>query len=491
MFGLLATACGGQGSTPEAIPFSDDGADTTTVSEPTATTPPPADTPVEPARTSAPADELRLGIIGGFEPDPALVSVVVPSEVIVADLLHDGLTTWDGLSGTWAHGLASDVTTSEDGRTWRFRLRTGATFSNGSPVEAADAARSIQRVIDGGGTAAAALADVRSVTAVGSDVVKFELGRPNASLPAVLASPVFGVLPGGNPDASVTSGPFVVSASTDEVVTLRPTGAAVTSVTAIHLHLSEDRADAVTNFEGGVVDLVVGAAGTGTDATEQRPAAVQVHYAINTQSAALESLEARVALAAALDADALTAEVFGPSATALGLTDPAATAGVDGKWPSDVGTIFVDYPESADPREAELAEAIVAQLQAAGIDAEDRAHSIDDLVSLVAAGEHHLVRTGWVGLAPDPQSRLAPYVSGGPENLAGLSDPAFDLLFNSARQSGDQETWSKAAAALDEAVAFVPIAKLTIPVYASDDVVGLQLRPDGTFPIETIAVRRG
>lgn len=70
------------------------------------------------------------------------------SGVDVVNNVYDGLLELDPENnGTIIPGLAESWSVAEDGLTYSFKIRAGATFSSGNPVRAEDAAWSLQRVV--------------------------------------------------------------------------------------------------------------------------------------------------------------------------------------------------------------------------------------------------------------------------------------------------------------------------------------------------------
>ena len=88
--------------------------------------------------------ELRIGIVEPMSADPATVNPTHAIDVLAADLLYDGLTSYDAVSGLAVPELAESWDTA-DGITWTFHLAE-RTFSDGSPVTAAAVVASLERV---------------------------------------------------------------------------------------------------------------------------------------------------------------------------------------------------------------------------------------------------------------------------------------------------------------------------------------------------------
>ena len=99
-----------------------------------------------------------------------------------------------------------------DQQHWDFTLRKGAVFANRRPVTSADVKYSLERVARKGSTSPVALQlepvtgfrafnvdgtapGLAGIVAPAPNVVHIDLDQPLSSLPAVLGSPVFGIVP--------------------------------------------------------------------------------------------------------------------------------------------------------------------------------------------------------------------------------------------------------------------------------------------------------
>lgn len=119
--------------------------------------------------------------------------------------------------GKQTAGLAASWSASEDGLTWRFRLREAARFHDGSPVTAAIVADTLRKVHGGAGVFSQV--PVAGIEPDGHDVV-IRLSKPFAALPAylvnfttiILAPSSFG--PSGKVERIVGSGPYRVKSLT-------------------------------------------------------------------------------------------------------------------------------------------------------------------------------------------------------------------------------------------------------------------------------------
>jgi peptide/nickel transport system substrate-binding protein len=111
--------------------------------------------------------------------------------------------------------LATAWTMGEDGLTWHFTLRTGATFHDGTPLTAAHAVAALQRAMANPGPLATA--PIASIEADGAHRVVIRTRTPLAALPAFLAHSSTQVLAPASFDADgavrqvIGSGPYRIS----------------------------------------------------------------------------------------------------------------------------------------------------------------------------------------------------------------------------------------------------------------------------------------
>ncbi len=171
---------------------------------------------------------VRIAMSSPETLDPAVAGDAGSAAVIAQ--LFEGLTSIDG-SLTPRPALASGWTFGDDNRTVSFTLRDGLTFSDGTPLTAADVARSWLRVLDPAAPSplAALLYDVIGARAYATGastdpasvgfqaagrVFEVHLTRPAGDFPAIAASPSLAVVPPGvgrDPAALEPGAGFVAS----------------------------------------------------------------------------------------------------------------------------------------------------------------------------------------------------------------------------------------------------------------------------------------
>ncbi len=109
------------------------------------------------------------------------------ANMLLSSLVYQGLFELDNTFT--AHGvLCSEALVSEDGSTWSFTLGDH-TFSDGSPVTAADVISSLElaRTSD---MYSSRLSDIHRITAAENNLVVITLSRPNGAFPCLLDIPI-------------------------------------------------------------------------------------------------------------------------------------------------------------------------------------------------------------------------------------------------------------------------------------------------------------
>ena len=436
-----------------------------------------------PGPTAQTGPTLRVALAAPPVFDPVLASLVEPADMAVLDLVYDGLTSWDPQRNTWVPALAVSAEAAPDGLTWQFVLGD-ATFTDGTSLDATHVVRSLERVRENGLTVPAARLDpVAEIVALDARTVEVVLHEPYAELPALLSSPVFGIVPDGTLDGTNGSGPFagpggtLVHRSDDLAVELTD-------------HGSEDAA--VRAFDRGDADLAFVSAAYEGATSLTVPSTVEVHFALRVTSPALDTVEERRAVVDAVSRTAVAAGAFGAGAGAVGGLVPdalACAAPCGGGQPDDdlvIEPLRIGYVADPAGREQVLAQLVADELASVGVTAEPVGASLDAFVGGVTAGDYDLIRTGWVGLHPSADSQLAPYRSTSADNVSGHASATFDELMATARASGATSAYDEARQELEDAAVVLPIARLRIRALVSDRVVAITVRHDGSIDLESL-----
>lgn len=482
---------------------------------------------------------LRLGVVELDTLDPAAAGVTEHSEMIAADLLYDGLTVYDPGSETVEPALA-EWSANDDLTVWTFTLRDGATFTDGSAIEASDVKASLERVAapDSGSLAGLRLDVIDGyrrfvegeedglvgVKAEDERTLVIETREPYAPLPELLASPAFGVLPageGGLPegffDAPVGSGPVSFEEEVDGVAVLQARdGLGVDRVELVRFDTIGKSFEA---FEDGDVDWSLVPAEQAAGAVEEygsdavSPFHAVLFYGINVGNPTYADRDFREALVRAVDREAV-AEVFGDYTSGRVLNgllpegveghrvdacaeacahDPDAARALleeafgDGERP----TVRLDYFEGE--REQAMAESIKADLEEVGLEVRLRPRPAAEYDRFVVSSDQEVFLFGWPGLVTSADPYLAPlFMTDSADNVTAFGSDAIDAGIAAARGTADPEDRAEAYRGIESAILgqspVIPLVQFDTAAVVSDRVAGFTPRIDGTFVVEQVEV---
>ena len=173
---------------------------------------------------SAPIEVLWNAI---YDPTPG---TYMTGDVWIAALLFRGLVTLDAELNV-VPDLAEQFTVASDGLTYRFRLRTDATWSDGVPVTAEDFAYTFRRMRDENVASSGLLKPIETAVATDRLTLEIHLRAASSLFLHLLAMPYAFAWPKHSCEALgdgwrdpvnlVGSGPFVLAELGDEQATLR------------------------------------------------------------------------------------------------------------------------------------------------------------------------------------------------------------------------------------------------------------------------------
>ncbi|WP_416356192.1 ABC transporter substrate-binding protein [Aureimonas phyllosphaerae] len=228
-------------------------------------------------------------------------------------------------------GLAERWSVEPDARRWRFRIRDGASFHDGSRCDAQAVAQSLQRMAreDKGYTLGAPAVwrqylGNAAITGDGLDL-SIDLAEPMADLLDVLvqgfiASPdCLPKMDAGDIAAIVGTGPYRVEAVSNGSVRLRPVaGAGLPPLVFQAMPDARARAAALREGKADVATNLPYAADLGTETTRVETLnPVAIIFLMNAARGPLRDARLRRALSLALDRDALVRDVMDAGATPL------------------------------------------------------------------------------------------------------------------------------------------------------------------------------
>lgn len=401
----------------------------------------------------------------------------------LSGLLWEGLFTMD--QSFEPHPLlCQSYAVSEDGLTWTFTLRSGVTFSDGSPLTAAEVAASLELARGSGSRFQQRLSGITGVEA-GEGFVTVTLSAPNGALPALLDVPIVK----GEGDVPLGTGPYVLeSLGSAARLTARSGWWQEKSLPApsISLLAVHEADDLLYTFSTGDVSLVAadltgtGALGfTGDNQIVDYPTSSMVFLGYNCASGPCANSSLRRALDRGLDRNTVAAALYSRHAQAAELpVSPAsllwdearaeersyspqameellAQAGYEknseGVWSSGRRTLSLTMVVSTgNTFRLSAAEYLASELTKAGIQVELQKLSWEEYLAALTAGDFDLyVGETLLTAAFDLSPLLQP---GGTLNYGRYQSAQTSALL-SAYQAAFGEARTAAAGALWDALA--------------------------------------
>lgn len=362
------------------------------------------------------------------------------SEHAVVNALHLGLAAYDE-QGALVPGLAENWVISDNGRFYTFTLKPGLTWSDGRTLDAEDVVAGIKRALNPTQatpfvaklfaiTNAQAFHDgtlepnqILGVAAPDSRTVTISLVRRNSDFLDVLAHPVAMPAPASNPDAvsdgRLSSGPFVVEAHKNDAVvllarndTVRLKFRVLESIDQAWFKSSEVDAFVTSSFPF----VVAPNTGVSNVNVEFDGGDALYAYVVNTTKAPLDTLEARHALAMAINRTEMLERV------------PVARASVATRFvPPSATTYEQPYRTPFAELTFEEREAVAAALLS------EQGYGIENRFTVrlrVPAGDVHsdiaeVVSEMWARSGIDTEIIIAPM----PDHWQALSAGDFDVAF--------------------------------------------------------------
>ena len=446
---------------------------------------------------------------------------------------------------------ASSWKTSTDGKTWTFAIAPGLKFSDGTPLDARAVKFNFDRWRDsknayrgnfpfgyyasmfGGFDAKSAIA---SVDAPSASSFVIHMRAPSAPLLHNLAMPSFAI---GSPTAiakgaeafnqlPVGSGPYVVAEWThDDHITLtaNPSYAGVKpAYTTVIVRDIPDQSTSVLSMKKGDIDMLTDPRpddakdlGATAGISIYHPPSNNVSYlAMNVEKKPFDSALVRQAVAYAIDTNALVKSFYSEGATIANNWTPVGMMGANPAvraYPHDVakakallaqagvGRFATElyYPTSPRPYMPEpqrIAEAIQANLKAAGIDVTLEPFEFGVFLTKVRNGEHPMCLIGWTGDNGDPDNFMYALldqdsaVKGQAQNYSFWRDPDFHKLMLAGQQTVDEgkraKIYAAANAMIHDRVPAIPLVHSVVSFAAKSTIGGVTASPDTTFNFITM-----
>ena len=354
------------------------------------------------------------------------------ASVRVQDFLHRGLLKLDAsfnvegdLAENWEH---------PGPLMWRFRLRQGVTFSDGSQVTAEDVAATLRAVIDPAlvSPLKASFAAIDHIDVMDDYNLSIHLSRVDASL---LARLNLGILPASiagaphNAHHTTGCGAYQLVAWKEGGMTLERRGE-TGPVARIHFTSVKDPVTRVLKLTRGELDFVQNdlpphllpyIRDQKQLTIQTRPSTTFSYIGLNLQDEMLDDVRVRKALALALDREKLKSALFSDlpvlaetvltashwassqlPAFAFNLNEAEQLLDAAGLPRDEDGIRFtLNYRTSTDPTRLRLATAVAAMWEKAGIKISIESLEWGGFYARIKRGDFQVFSLSWVGIA-DP-----------------------------------------------------------------------------------------
>jgi oligopeptide transport system substrate-binding protein len=439
----------------------------------------------------------------GNNGDPESLDPHKTSTVAEANILRDmfmGLTMHDA-KASLIPGAAESWTVSEDGKTFTFKMRPGALWSDGTPVTAQDFVYSWQRVVTPETAAEYAymltpIVNAEAITAgekpatelgvraIDDMTLEVTLNAPTPYFLEMLTHQATYPVQKANVEALgadftkagnlVSNGAYTLAAfvPNDKLTLVKNPkfhDAANVAIDEVNFYPTEDRSTAIKRFEAGELDMnddfpteqLADIKAKFGEQVKVGPYLGTYYYAFKIVSEPWNEAKLRHAISMAIDRDYLAEKVWqntmlpaysfvppGIEGYAAAATDYAEMSQIDREDAAVAILTELGYgPDNPLPMEIRFntsenhtntAVAIQEQLKPLGIEVSMiNTDAPTHWSFLEQHGDFDIARAGWIADYKDPENFLALCKTGAGNNYSEYSNPAYDDLLAQAAASSD------------------------------------------------------
>ena len=420
------------------------------------------------------------------------VAAVSPEDIAPTYELYDTLYRLSDDGQTLEPSLATAApTSSQDGTGWTIDLRTDATFTDGSPVTAADVKFSLDRARKANGAFSFLLGAIASVAAPDDHTVVIKTAEPSATLVPALGSWIASVLPrdlGGRSEADffadpIGSGAFMLD-TWDRGTSLRLAKnpdywqSGRPFLDAIQWNTVPDANTRVSQVQGGQADVAsdipfsqVSSLGSSASVTADTfPATYTTMLIFNQAYAPFADVHVRRAIGQAIDREAITTStLFGAGSAACSLLPPAMRFASTPECPAfDVEAAKSELADSAFPdgfdveltidnlpESSTVAQIVQDQLSAIGITVKIKVVDSGELYTVYGQEGYQMGLAAWASDIPDPDEQLSYMLdpnAGGNAYYTGFDNAEVTGLIEQGRTTLDPDARAAAYAQVQDIV---------------------------------------
>jgi len=481
---------------------------------------------------------LTVSILGGCtqkseDRSPRRLTLHLSSEPVTLDpsRIEDGLGLYlvnnlmEGLMGFNNQGelvkrLAESVDVSKDLKTYRFKLRTGAQWSDGAPVEVEQFRVAIERALlpKTGAKLSGLLKWIERIETKGNEIT-FHLRQPVSFFDQVLALPMTFPLRKDVLDANAgkwdplrgknipTNGPYRIRSSTvDQEIFLeaaRPLPPKAPN--EVRLRVVSDESTSATLFAQGALDVLTKIPALDQKRLEQQglvktaPFYATYFLGFNLKKKPFDRPEYRRALASSIRRAELV-KAMGTGETPAKSWIPKGTEGfypfteeatvIKSEWKGEVRIAF-----DSGARNSLVMEKVQADVKAAlGWNVRLKNMDWKPHVSAIYSDPEMIFRFGWSSPMRDPALFLTAFMTDDPFSFSHYSNPTYDRLVAeilSMRPSKEREDKMIEAQRilLEQDVVIVPLYHYVSTFAVGPRLVKFQVNPFGVTHFEEVEMK--
>ena len=401
------------------------------------------------------------------------------ANLTLAPLLYEGLFLVDE-SFEAVPVLCQSYTASEDKLVWTFTLRSGITFSDGTPLTGQEAADALELARSEQSRYHTRLAHISSITAE-ENTITITLSRPNGNLPALLDIPIAH----GSGDRPSGTGPYVLSSEDDTLLLTARKGwwqGKSLPFQSIPLYPMSKSDELIYAFDAGNISLLdvdlmaTNAMGYGGNYQTWDYATTDLIYlGFNTASGVCRSAQVRLAISAAIDRQAIAQATYAshavPSSLPVHPNSTLFSQEIASRLDYAPDTLAGQLEElglggrelrllvnSENEAKVSAAQLIAYQLGSAGLTVQVEQLSYEDFTAALSQGSFDLY-LGETVLTADFD--LSPLLSSsGSLNYGRWQSGTCDALLSVLRAAGPEEKVQAAAALFSHLADEMPLAPL-------------------------------
>jgi len=469
-------------------------------------------------QAEADRDLLRVGLAQlPITVDPRFATDA--ASVRVQDFLHRGLLKLDASFN--ARGDLAESWTHPEPLLWRFVLKRGVTFSDGSQVTAGDVAATLNAVIDPElvSPLKASFAAIERIEVENDYSLTIHLSRPDASL---LTRLNLGILPASiasslhNAHQTIGCGPYKLTAWSESGLSLERR-ADVGSVARIRFNGVKDPVTRVLKLTRGELDFVQNdlpphllpyIRDQKQLTIRTRPSTTFSYIGLNLQDETLDDVRVRRALALALDRNKLKAALFSDlpelaetvltsshwassplPVLAFDITEAESLLDAAGFPRDESGLRFtINYRTSTDPTRLRLATAIAAMWENIGVKVSIESLEWGGFYARIKRGDFQVFSLAWVGITDPDIYRWILHTEMWPPkgaNRGRYSNPEVDGWLDAAAagesQSERKLIYAKIQQKMQQDMVYIPLWYDPVIAVSGPRVHGFKPMPDGNL----------